>query len=91
MEKGYGGKHFLLQAVEAAIGWPEARASSNNDSESWASFIFEEIICRFGCIPFCLIDGGSEFRGAAEILFKQYGIVIIQKLQVYETKKSSTH
>jgi len=25
----------------------------------------------------CLVDGRKEFKGAAEILFKQYGIVII--------------
>lgn len=77
MEDGYGGKHFLLQAIEAAINWPEAWASKKNDSETWARFIYEEIICRFGCIPYCVTDGGTEFLGAAEILFKQYSIVII--------------
>jgi hypothetical protein len=77
MENGYGGKHFLLQDIEAAINWPEARASKKNHSEAWAHFIYEEIICCFGCIPYCVTDGGTEFLGTAEILFKQYGIVII--------------
>jgi hypothetical protein len=77
MEEGHGGKHYLLQAIEPAINWPEARASAKNDSEVWAVFIYQEIICRFGCIPFCVTDGGPEFLGAAEILFKQYGIVIV--------------
>ena len=77
MKKGYGGKEYLLQVMESAIGWPEARASVKNDSEVWALFIFQEIICQFGCIPYCVTDGGPEFKGAAEILFKQYGIMII--------------
>ena len=77
MPKGRGGKKFLLQAVEPAIGWPEARASKRNDSESWAKFIFEEVICRFGCIPLLKVDGGPEFKGAVEILLKQYGVVAI--------------
>ena len=77
MEEGHGGKHYLLQAVEPAITWPEARASAKNDSEAWALFIYQEIICHFGCIPFCVTDGGPKSLGAAEILFKQYGIVII--------------
>ena len=77
MEDGYGGKHFLLQALKSAVNWPEARASAKNDSEAWALFIYQDIICRFGCIPYFLTDGGPEFRGAAEILFKQYGITVI--------------
>jgi hypothetical protein len=77
MEDGFGGKSYLLQAIEAAINWPEARASTKNDSEAWARFMYEDIICRFGCIPYFLTDGGPEFHGASEILFKQYGIVVI--------------
>jgi hypothetical protein len=77
MPEGQGGMKFLLQAVEPAIAWPEARASRKNDSESWAKFIYQEIICRFGCIPSFKVDGGPEFKGAAEILLKQYGIVVV--------------
>jgi hypothetical protein len=77
MPDGYGGKKFLLQAIEPGISWPEARASRKNDSASWAKFLYEDIICRFGCIPLFIIDGGSEFKGLVEILFKQYGVVAI--------------
>jgi hypothetical protein len=76
MEDSFGGKHFLLQALEPAIGWPEARASKLCDSKSWAKFIFEEIISRFGCIPYFVVDG-TEFCGLTEILFKQYGVITI--------------
>ena len=75
MPDGYGGKKFLLQVTEPGIGWPEAWASRKNDSASWAKFLYEDIICRFGCIPLFIIDGGSKFKGLVEILFKQYGVV----------------
>jgi hypothetical protein len=77
MPNGHNGMHYLLQATEPAIGWPKAHTSRNNDSKSWAKFIYEEIICRFSCIPCFLVDSGSEFKGATEILFKQYGVTVI--------------
>jgi hypothetical protein len=77
MPNSHNGMHYLLQATEPAIGWPKAHTSRNNDSKSWAKFIYEEIICRFSCNPCFLVDGGSEFKGAAEILFKQYGVTVI--------------
>ena len=77
MEDGYGGKHFLLQAIEPSINWPKARAAAKNDSKTWAKFIYEDIISRFGCIPIFVVDNGSEFRGVTEILFKQYGVTVI--------------
>ena len=77
MEDGYGGKHFLLQAIEPSINWPEAHAAAKNDSKTWAKFIYEDIISRFGCIPIFVVDNGSEFRGVTEILFKQYGVTVI--------------
>ena len=77
MEDGFGGKHFLLQAIEPSINWPEARAATKNDSATWAKFIYEDIISRFGCIPVFVVDNGSEFKGITEILFKQYGITVI--------------
>jgi hypothetical protein len=77
MPRGHKGMHFLLQAVEPAIGWVEARAARRNTATAWATFIYEEIICRFGCIPYCVVDNGSEFQAAAKILLEQYGVVII--------------
>ena len=77
MPDGFGGMKFLLQATHPSISWVEARAVRHANSESWAKFLYKEVYCCFGSILLCLIDGGSEFKGAVEILFKQYGIVAI--------------
>jgi hypothetical protein len=75
-EDGYNGFKYLLRAVFATSGWPEARAARSSDAETWAKFIWEEILCRFSIIPFFVTDGGSEFKGAAEILLKKHGVTI---------------
>ncbi|RDB28645.1 hypothetical protein Hypma_014867 [Hypsizygus marmoreus] len=77
MGSGMYGKHYVISAIEPASGWPEARAVAKNDSETWARFIYEEIVCRYGCIPIVRCDGGPEFKGAAEILLKRYNIAIV--------------
>ena len=77
MPDGIGGMKFLLQATDPSISWVEARAVRRASSEAWAKFLYEDIYCRFGGVFLCLVDGGSEFKGAVEILFKQYGVVAI--------------
>jgi len=77
MPDGFSGMKFLLQATDPSISWVEAWVVRRTNSESWAKFLYEEVYCRFGSILLCLIDGGSEFKGAVEILFKQYGVVAI--------------
>ena len=77
MPDGVGGMKYLLQATDPAISWVEARAARKPNSETWAKFLYEEVYSRFGCVLLCLVDGGSEFKGTIDILFKQYGIVVI--------------
>ena len=77
MPDGIGGMKFLLQATDPSISWVEAHAARRAGSEAWAKFLYEEVYCRFGGVLLCLIDGGTEFKGAVEILFKQYGVVAI--------------
>ena len=76
MPDSINGHKFLLQATDPAISWVEARSVAKNSSENWAKFLYE-VYSRFGCVLLCLVDSGKEFRGAVEILFKQYGIVVV--------------
>jgi len=77
MPDSFRGMKFLLQATDPSISWVEAQAVRCASSESWAKFLYEEVYCWCGCILLCLINGGSEFKGTVEILFKQYGIITI--------------
>ena len=51
---------------------------STKSSEKVADFIWQDVICRFGCIPQITTDNGTEFQGAVSILAKRYGITIIR-------------
>ena len=77
MPDSFGGMKYLLQATDPSISWVEAQVARRANSESWAKFLDKEVYCQFGSILLCLINSGTEFKGAVEILFKQYGIVAI--------------
>lgn len=77
MPRGAGGYKYILHAHEDLGSWPEAKASRTNDSKVWSKFIYEEIICRFGCIPLFVTDGGPEFKGLTKIMFEKYKIPVV--------------
>ncbi|KAJ8454791.1 hypothetical protein ONZ51_g12825 [Trametes cubensis] len=71
------GGTFLLHASCATSKWPEARFAKKNNSKVWARFIYEDIICRFGCTPLLVCDGGAEFKGAVEEILVRYNIPVV--------------
>lgn len=78
MPKGVGGYDYIIQAVEPTILWPEARAVSGNGAAAVAKFIYEDIICRFGCVPYFTFDGGPEFKKeVTDLLETQYRCTVI--------------
>ena len=68
MPDGYGGKHYILQAIDSLSGWPEAEAQAQLTWLNMAKFIYKYIISQFSCIPLFTVDHGSEFARIAEIL-----------------------
>jgi hypothetical protein len=62
MPMGEQKMEYIFHAEEPTILWAEARAVTNNKARTMAKFIYEELICRFGCIPLISVDGGPEFK-----------------------------
>jgi len=69
-------RRFDLDTIHMPDGFG-ACAARCSTSEAWAKFLYEEVYCQFGSVLLCLVDGGTEFKGAVKILFKQYGIIAI--------------
>lgn len=55
------GNKWLLVAIDNATKWPIARPLKIASAENVATFIYEEIVLRFGCPIEILTDRGSQF------------------------------
>jgi hypothetical protein len=56
------GNSYILVAIDYFTKWPIAKATVANNHSVVAEFIFEEIICRFGCPKSIQSDQGSHFK-----------------------------
>ena len=72
------GYEYIVDIRDDLTGWLEARMLARKSSEDVASFLWQDVICRFGCIPQITTDNGTEFQGAVNTLTRKYGIPIIR-------------
>jgi hypothetical protein len=56
------GNLFIIVGMDYFTKWPVAKAVPINNHSVVAEFIFEEIICRFGCPKSIQSDQGSHFK-----------------------------
>jgi hypothetical protein len=68
------GYKFAVFARDDLGGWAEGRLLMDNDSESVAKFLFEDVICRHECPKKIVMDRGSENQGVAQALLEGYRI-----------------
>jgi hypothetical protein len=55
------GNRYIIVAMDYFTRWPEARPLKAANSETVATFIYEEIICRFGAPQVLQSDQGTHF------------------------------
>ena len=72
------GYQYIVDMRDDLTGWLEARMLSTKSSEKVAEFLWQDVICRFGCIPQITTDNGTEFQKAVSILARRHGITIIR-------------
>ncbi|KAL2249885.1 UNVERIFIED_CONTAM: Gag-Pol polyprotein [Sesamum indicum] len=58
-----GQKKFLIMAVEYFSKWVEAEAVAKISKKEVISFIWKNIICRFGILRVLISDNGTQFQG----------------------------
>lgn len=75
------GYNFIVNMRDDDLtGWLEARSLKRKTSDAIAKFIYQDVICCYGCIPQITMDNGKEFLGAVKILAKRYNIKIVHSL-----------
>ena len=90
MLDGLNGHKYLLQATDPVMSWVEVYSVAKASSENWAKFLYEEVYSQVGCVLLCPVEGGKEFRGAIEILFKQYKVIIVTSSPYHPEGNSHT-
>ena len=56
------GNKYIIVAVDYFTKYPEAKAVKEATAKEVSTFIYEEIICRHGCVEKILTDRGSHFN-----------------------------
>ncbi|XP_026430940.1 uncharacterized protein LOC113328063 [Papaver somniferum] len=60
---GTGQKRFLIVATDYFTKWAEVKAVQHIRDKDIFTFIFENIICRFGILAQLVSDSGKQFEG----------------------------
>ena len=65
--------------------WMEGRPIRDENGKAIANWLFEDIICRWGCITEIITDNAGPYRAAVKWLEQKYGIKGI-KISSYNSK-----
>jgi len=73
-----GKYRYVLHARDALISYPEARATTSDSGDVIASFIFQDILCRWGGVAEIVTDNAPAYVSAVDRLRELYGITHIR-------------
>jgi hypothetical protein len=71
--ESYGYK-YIVHGRCALTSWAEGRALRKENGETISAWLFEDIICRWGCLREIVTDNGGPFGRALEHLKAKWGI-----------------
>ena len=80
--QGYG---YTIQARCSLTGWPEWRKLKNETGRTIRSFLFKEILCRWGGLEEIVMDNGTLFIATLNWLADKYHIRHI-RISPYNSK-----
>lgn len=65
---------YIIQARCSLTGWPEWRMLAEENGKNIASFLMEEVICRWGAVREIVTDNGTPYVAAMKELADRYHI-----------------
>jgi Integrase core domain len=71
------GFKYIVDLRDDLSGWLETRMLQKATSKNIAKFLFEDVMCRFGCILQFTMDNGSEFEGIVQVMADKYNVPIV--------------
>ena len=76
---------YIVHGRCGMTSWMEGRPLKAENGKAIANWLFEDIICRWGCITEIITDNGSPYRSAVGWLEQKYGIKGI-RISSYNSK-----
>jgi apurinic endonuclease APN1 len=74
MPQSCGTYKFIIHARDSLSSWPEFRATTSQNAGVCATFLFEDVICRWGVVKTIVTDNARLWTKAAKSIEKRYGI-----------------
>ncbi|TFY76788.1 hypothetical protein EWM64_g7225 [Hericium alpestre] len=68
------GFRYIVQGRCSLSGWPEWRKLKKENGRTLGTFLFEEVLCRWGAVEEIVSDNGTAFVAALDWLADRYGI-----------------
>ncbi|CDO72748.1 hypothetical protein BN946_scf184990.g31 [Trametes cinnabarina] len=79
------GYRIIVVARCSVSAWPEWRMLRTENDRTLGDFIFQDLICRWGCLVELVTDNGSAFLSAVRDLEKRFNLHHI-KISPYNSK-----
>ena len=76
---------YIVHGRCGMTSWMEGRPVKDENGKTIANWLFEDIICRWGCLKEIITDNGGPYRSAVGWLEQKYGIKGI-KISSYNSK-----
>ena len=70
----FAGYQYIVQACCALTAYPEWQMLRSENAAALTSFIFEDILCRWGPLAEIVTDNGPDFIQAVDVLADRYKI-----------------
>jgi hypothetical protein len=82
------GLRYIIQACCSLTTWLEWHALQNENGHTIGTFLFEEVLCRWGTIKEIITDNGTPYVATLEWLAQKYGISHIH-ISAYNSQVNS--
>lgn len=89
MTPASNGHKYIVHGRCRYTSWPEARALRDEKAKSIASWLYEDILCRWGGLRIIVTDNGESFKAAASWIAQKWNIKHIT-ISPYNSKANGT-
>jgi hypothetical protein len=70
------GFKYIMDLWDDLSGWLDAKMLHKATSKNVTKFLFEDIMCQFGCILQITTDNGAEFDRLVQTMADEYNVLI---------------